>query len=225
MLRASEPFEFDLKSCDWSPNGEFLVCGGEAGAVYSVSAGSLSEISAVKSQMAKKNKKCWVEDIKISPDGTKAAFGTHGGLSKVELLNIGAGGELTKGRTVNLALTSALSHLDWVSDNSAIVLNTQAYELMWMDIDGGSQISASSARDFDYHTMTCILGFPVQGIFPGPDMTDVNTTCRSDNRRVLATGEDTSLVKLFKHPCVDEANAQSKEFKAHSSHVTKVKFT
>ncbi len=71
---------------------------------------------------------------------------------------------------------------------------------------------------------TCKLGFPVQGVFPGPDLTDVNAVCRSNNRQILASGEDTSLVKIFKFPCTVEG-AQFKEYKAHSSHVTKVRFT
>lgn len=40
---------------------------------------------------------------------------------------------------------------------------------------------------------------------------------------MIATGEDTSLVKLFKYPCLEGASA--KQYKAHSSHVARVKFT
>lgn len=73
---------------------------------------------------------------------------------------------------------------------------------MFFDIQGGSKINASSANNWTYHTWTCKIGWPVQGIFPGVDLTDVNDVCRSHNQKVLATGEDSSLVKIFKFPCV-----------------------
>ena len=95
---------------------------------------------------------------------------------------------------------------------------------MWYDVDGSCRLNASDTKDMDWHTWTCKLGFPVIGVFPGVDFTDVNTTCRSWDQKVLASGEDTSLVKLFKYPCMIE-RAQSKQYQAHSSHVTKVKFT
>ena len=82
----------------------------------------------------------------------------------------------------------------------------------------------ASAKDIDWATWTCKLGFPVQHIFPGPDLTDVNHVCRSTSRKILATAEDTGLVKLFKYPNVVEG-ASFKEFIAHSSHVTRVQFT
>lgn len=95
---------------------------------------------------------------------------------------------------------------------------------MWMNINTRKQITASSAKDLDYHTWTCIFGFQVQGIWPGIDYTDVNSVDRSHEGNVLATGDDFGQVKLFKYPCV-EPKAESKEYYGHSSHVTKVKFS
>jgi len=72
--------------------------------------------------------------------------------------------------------------------------------------------------------MSCIFGWPVQGIWPGLDYTDVNTTDRSRNGTLLATGDDFGQVKLFKYPCVKE-QAGFNDYYGHSSHVTGVKFT
>jgi len=105
-----------------------------------------------------------------------------------------------------------------------VLVNSQGYELLWYDVVNGSKVNASSTKDFEYATFTSLLGFPVQGIWPSPDYSDVNTTCRSYNQRFLATGEDSGLVKLFRYPCVTEG-AKANEFHGHSSHVTKVKFT
>jgi len=41
MLKASDPFEIDLKSMDWTPDGNHLICGGENGFVLSVNATTL----------------------------------------------------------------------------------------------------------------------------------------------------------------------------------------
>lgn len=121
-------------------------------------------------------------------------------------------------------MTSALTHLDWSTDGEYVVANSQAYEIFWVSSSSYSRMTASSAKDIDWYTWTCVLGFPVIGIWPGVDMTDVNTCCRSFNRRILATGEDSSKVKLFKYPCYIE-KAKFKEYFGHSSHLTEVKFT
>jgi len=153
------------------------------------------------------------------------AFGTHGGLSKIELVSVADGGsKLTTISAVNVGMSSALTHLDWSADSQAVVVNSQAYELMWLNVNAKQRINASGSKDIEWATWTCVLGFPVQGIWPGPDFTDVNSTCRSNSRTVLATADDFGKVKLFKYPCVIE-HASSKEHMGHSSHVTKVKFS
>jgi len=35
-----------------------------------------------------KDTKAWVEDVKISPNSQMIVFGTHGGLSKIELVKV-----------------------------------------------------------------------------------------------------------------------------------------
>ena len=41
MIKTSDPFEVDIKSIDWSPDGTLLVVGGEKGIVFAVNAVSL----------------------------------------------------------------------------------------------------------------------------------------------------------------------------------------
>lgn len=79
-------------------------------------------------------------------------------------------------------------------------------------------------RDVVWQTQTCKFGFPVQGIWPGIDYSDVNAVARSHSTKYLATCEDSGLVKLFKYPCtVDKAKFKSN--KGHSSHVTRAAFS
>ena len=174
--------------------------------------------------MAEKNDKCFIEDIKIQPNGNKVVFGTHGGRSYLEFADIDDKGELGPVKSVNLRLSSAMLHVDWTSDGNVVILNSQSYELMWYDLSSESRVNASDAKDFEYHQWTLKLGFPVQGIFPTPELDDVNTVCRSWNREVLATGDDAAIVKLFKWPCTVK-KSRFQEYRGHSSHVMRTRFT
>jgi len=47
MIKASEPFECDIKAIDWSSDGKHIVVGGDAGNLFSVNADSFDIISKV----------------------------------------------------------------------------------------------------------------------------------------------------------------------------------
>ena len=126
---------------------------------------------------------------------------------------------------IQSGLTSALTHLDWSSDSKQIVVNSSAFELKFFSISNIKPISASAAKDIEWHTWTCVLGFPVQGIYvQGPEGTGVNSVCRSLNRKCLIAGDDFSKVNLFKFPSVVEKSLY-KSYIAHSSKVTNVRFS
>lgn len=114
-------------------------------------------------------------------------------------------------------------HVDWSTDSSHVVVNSQAYELKFVNVSARKNTAASGAKDFEWASWTCKLGFPVQGVFQSVDYSDVNTVCRAGNQKVLATGDDNGYVNLFKYPCVVE-KAQCKAYIGHSSHVTKVNY-
>jgi microtubule-associated protein-like 6 len=94
-----------------------------------------------------------------------------------------------------------------------------------MSISSKKLVSASASLGIEWNTWTCIFGFNVQGIWP-PASTGyvVNYTCLSNNKKVLATGDDFSTVKLYKNPCT-VTHARYKEYKGHSSHVPKIRFS
>ena len=122
---------------------------------------NLAALGSAPSFLANK-KDAWIEDLKISPDSSMVAFGTHGGLSRIDIVKITDNGKkLQKLSTININISSALPHLDWNTDSSIVVINSQAYELMWVDVAGKKTIAASSAKDIDWHTWTSTLGFPV----------------------------------------------------------------
>lgn len=133
------------------------------------------EYQRVDTKLTRANQ--WVEDIKFSPDDRFVAFGHHGGVSKVIIYKM-KNSKLSLYGSINAGLTSALLHLDWSKDSSEIVINSQAYELKFVNVHSKSVVRASGAKDIQWHTWTCKLGFPVQGIFPGADGSDVNAVCR-----------------------------------------------
>lgn len=77
-------------------------------------------------------------------------------------------------------------------------------------------------------TWTLPLGWPVQGIWQAcEDGSDINAVDRShkphpDGYHLLASGNDSSMVKVFRYPSTDRA--EYFEGRGHSSHVTNVKF-
>jgi WD40 repeat protein len=124
--------------------------------------------------------------------------------------------------------TSYVTHLDWSKDSRVIMSNCGAYEIIWWDARAGAMLRStrdSVEANTDWATWTCVLGFPVMGIWPKEsDGTDVNSVDRSRDGRVVVTGDDFGKVKLFACPVVVE-HAPYREATGHSSHVMNVRFT
>lgn len=85
---------------------------------------NLASLGSAPSSLANK-KDAWIEDLKISPDSSMVAFGTHGGLSKVDIVQITDNGKKLKPMSaINTNISSALTHLDWSTDSSTVVINS-----------------------------------------------------------------------------------------------------
>jgi hypothetical protein len=82
------------------------------------------------------------------------AFGTHGGLSKIEIVNVDGKGKITKGRVIDPKMSSALTHLDWSVDSEIIVCNSQGCEIFWVSPYSKDSLTASSVRDTEWDTWT-----------------------------------------------------------------------
>ena len=87
---------------------------------------------------------------------------------------------------------SRVLHIDWSADGEYIQSNSQAYELLYHSIDNGTQITnISSLRDVEWYTWTCVLGWPVQGIWPPCASGDDINSCDVDKtKRVIVTSDD-----------------------------------
>jgi microtubule-associated protein-like 6 len=222
MTLAIKPLAQDMRAIDWSPDGALLVVGLMNGVILLLDASTLGTLSNLQSSF--RGKDCWIQDIKFSPNSSKVAYGAHGGASAVEISGV-SNNKLVKLYTINAGLTSALTHLDWSVDGSLVVVNSQAYELKFVNVEGKRNVSSSSVKTVEWQSWTCVLGWPVQYIWPEfADGTDINYCCKSHNGTVIATADDFGRVNLFRYPVMIPKQA-SKPFFGHSSHVTNVKFS
>ena len=205
MLIASKPFENDIRAIDWANNNKFIVCADVLGFLYLLDPNTLElkDTGASKfTKMPKRQSTYWIEDLKISPDCKSCAFGAHGAASHLEIWSI-AYPKFGANKIINAGLTSALVHLDWSTDSSIAIVNSQAYEMKFVDINSSKNARSSACKDVEFASWTCKLGFPVQGVFPSADYSDVNSVVRSNSQKYLVSGEDTQKVVLFKYPVVE----------------------
>lgn len=156
--------------------------------------------------------------VKFSPDGSHLAVGARD--SVLYVVNVATSGIRTfKGHS------GAVMQVDWSVDGHYVQSSSIDYELLYWEVATGQRNGIiSETRDFEWATQTAILGWSVKGIWPrGADGTDVNALDRSHNKKLVVTGDDFSLVKLFKSPCYIE-HSEGKASQGHSAHVTNVRF-
>jgi microtubule-associated protein-like 6 len=130
----------DFRAIDWASNGKFIVIGTLNGSIYHLNLenNKLSkrfESIFYSGKNAKIDKKTnlyekWIQEIKISPNSSFVAFGSHCGVgkthSKLQILSIEKNLKepLKNFCIIDPKITSALTHLDWGNDNDTIVVNS-----------------------------------------------------------------------------------------------------
>ncbi|KAM9469471.1 echinoderm microtubule-associated protein-like 2 isoform 2-T2 [Clarias gariepinus] len=164
-----------------------------------------------------------ISTIKYSPDGAFLAVGSHDNF--IYIYAVTENGRKYSRVSKCTGHSSYVTHIDWSTNSQYIVTNSGDYEILYWEASSGKHItSADAVRNLEWATSTCVLGFSVFGIWPdGADGTDINAVCRSNNRSVLASGDDFGKVRLFSNPC-SQPRAPSHVYGGHSSHVTNVAF-
>ena len=176
----------------YSPDGAHLAVGLDSGGLHVLDARTLERLAWRKEAAS------GMEDLKYSPSGRLLAGTSHSELA-VDVYDRQAGY-----RRVARCLghSGAVMHLDWSVDSRFIQSSSSSYELLVHDAASG-RVHKGTHRDTQWATYTCLLGFPVMGIWPpDSDGTDVNAVDRSPSGKYLATADDYGSVKLFNYPCV-----------------------
>lgn len=161
--------------------------------------------------------------IKYSPDGKYLAVGSHDNF--IYIFTVSEDGKQYKKHGKLSGHSSYITHLDWSKDSQFLQSNSGDYEILyWQSKDCRQVSSAYSMRDVEWDSWSCVLGFPVRGIWPeGADGTDINTCTRSSNAQYLASGDDSGSINLFTYPCPKPKSVPNVA-RGHSSHVTGVCF-
>jgi len=167
-----------------------------------------------------KDRSVKIDDIKFSKDGRFLAAGNHDNTIDIyhieqDYKKIGS----CKGHSAHV------THLDWSHDSKVIQSDSGSYEHLYWDVEDIAQITKStSVRDLEWEDWTCIFGWYVKGIWPkGADGTDINALHKSHDSKLIVTADDSSQVKLFRHPV--DMGAECKEYSGHSAHVSNVRWT
>jgi microtubule-associated protein-like 6 len=210
-----------------SPDGNWLGVGCKNGMVKVYAADSFHEGTPV---WTKTDSRMQISQVVYSPDSSLVAVASHD--MRVYVYDAKNGSSVAICRKN----TAGVTHLDFSDDGKWIQTNSLSYELLYFDPKTGAHnAQSSSLRDAKWSQWTCILGWPVQGIWPNySDGSDVNSVCQSHGGDIVATGEDTGLVKLFRSPCLGSGfnrmgkltyRPRSNVGAGHSEHVTNVRFS
>lgn len=125
--------------------------------------------------------------------------------------------------------SGAIVALDWSCDSRYIRSNCTGCELLFWSIDEngcGQQDTngMSNTTGTAWATMHAKFGWHVDGIFPrGCDATHVNSVDGSNDKCLIATGDDFGLVNIFRNPCRNGSIPLS--LRGHAEHVVRVAFS
>jgi WD40 repeat protein len=176
-------------------------------------------------------KKFEITEIKYSPLGDLIAIGCKDNC--IHLLSIAKGYRKV---AVCRGHTSPIKQVDFSADGKILKSNDiLSKELLFWEVDTGSRISNHLVyRDIPWHSMSCIYGWSLQGIFNRynsvqekflPVENDVNCISKCPNANIMAVSSSFtghSSIKLFSYPVVPDAIP--KYYGGHTSPVVDLAF-
>lgn len=128
--------------------------------------------------------------------------------------------------------TSSITHLTMSVDGKYAQSCSKDIELLYWDMETGKRTDDVPV-DLVWDRWNAIFGWPVQGLFfQAGDATDVNCCEISGGNenddeggnKMVASGDDTGHVTVFKYPILEQKPKHYDQYLAHSAHVTNVRW-
>ena len=229
LLRKAQ-LDAPCRCLDFSPDGELLLVGmgGTPSGTRSPKDGVFLILDAVTLQVKHEGRdsRHWLRCCKFSPDGLTFAIGSMD--QKVYLYDT----ETTHMRAKCLKHNSFITHLDFSSDSKYIQSDSRDYEHLYYNAADGAHVRLpSQLKDADFHDWSCIYGWPTQGAWAafGGDKgrdpkCDITTLNASNDKTLLASGDEAGAVRLLRYPCAQKSVSLHCSHH-HVAHVAKVAFT
>jgi len=218
ILKTSE-LPHPARNVCWSPDGNWVAVG------YCDGYMGIYDTEKLRERVEHHTLDEDIDQIKWSPDGRWLAVGSHD--NYIDIFDCKKG---FKFRNRFKGHTSYITHIDFSADSRMLASNCGASEILYWDVPNKTQLRARAEMPQDpndprtWGRMTCVLGFPVMGIWPDfSDGTDVNALHVNQEGDICVTADDFGEVKLFNFPCVTE-DAAFRAYRGHSSFVNNVAF-
>ena len=202
--------------CNFSPDGATIAVGTNNGKII------LVDYASFAVTYEKKHRQELISAVAFSPGGQLLALASWDQMAELIDMTSPAKNSVTlKGHT------SSITHLTFSDDNKYLITNSKDYEILFWSTETGKRVDKSITADTKWADWSCILGFPVKGIFSkdqdGTDNNAAHVSYAADpTARMVVTGNDTGEVSLFRYPA---SYGAVKKYVGHSSHVTNVRFT
>ena len=164
-----------------------------------------------------------ISELKFSPDGKLLAAGSRDGNIYIYVCNDDR--KTFRRQAVCRGHSSCVTHIDFSSNSMYLQSNGSDLALLMWDIQGNQIKSVSSLRDIVWATLTCVLGWSVQGIFDKRGSYDgVNACSAVPQVGDIVTGNTDHSVKLFRYPSLSPGSLHQ-SYRGHASTVTCVRFS
>ncbi|KAK3717333.1 hypothetical protein QZH41_011562 [Actinostola sp. cb2023] len=215
LLKKVKKMKKGGRAVTYSPDGGSIAVGQNDGGFLILEAATLEKVVGYK------DRKEEISDMKFSPDGKFLAVGSHDNYVDIYSVKRGKRTGVCKGSS------SYITHVDWDIKGRLLQTNSGAREHLFFEAPHCRRqtLTNHDMERIDWSTFTCVLGPMVKGVYPPlTDVTDVNSTARSHDYVLLASGDDFGMVKLFNYP-VSNRGARFRQYGGHSSHVTNVRWT